>query len=121
MRAFEERPLPGPIDAETSRGARAFIATIDRHYAVTSYILYGSRARADHSTDSDADIAVVLAGRPSNRMTVARAMAGIAFDVLQETGILVDALPLWPADLDNPDGFSNPALLRNIQRDGLKL
>jgi predicted nucleotidyltransferase len=121
MRAFEERPLPGPIDAETARGARAFIAMIERHYAVTSYILFGSRARADHSKESDADIAVVLDGVPSDRTAVARAMAGIAFDVMQETGILVDALPLWPTDLENPNAFSNPALIHNVQRDGLKL
>jgi hypothetical protein len=48
-------------------------------------------------------------------------MAGIAFDVMLETGILVQALPLWEAELRQPERFSNPALIENIKRDGLRL
>jgi hypothetical protein len=48
-------------------------------------------------------------------------MAGIAFDVMQETGVLVDPLPLWESELKRPESFSNPKLIENIRRDGLKL
>ncbi len=40
---------------------------------------------------------------------------------MMETGVLVEALPLWADKLTRPDTFSNPALIRNIQRDGLRL
>jgi hypothetical protein len=48
-------------------------------------------------------------------------LAGIAFGALMETGVLVEALPLWAEELKRPETFSNPALILNIQRDGLRL
>ena len=48
-------------------------------------------------------------------------MAGIAFDVMLETGILVEALPLWGGEMEHPERFSNPALIRTIQREGVAL
>jgi hypothetical protein len=48
-------------------------------------------------------------------------MAGIAFDVLLDTGILVQALPLWRDELTYPERFSNPALIDNIRREGIRL
>jgi hypothetical protein len=33
----------------------------------------------------------------------------------------VQRLPLWADELKRPDAFSNPALIRNIQRDGMRL
>jgi hypothetical protein len=48
-------------------------------------------------------------------------MAGIAFDVMMETGVLVDPLPLWESEMKRPQEFSNPKLIENIQREGLHL
>ena len=48
-------------------------------------------------------------------------MAGLAFDVLMETGLLVQALPMWEDDLAHPERFANPGLVRNIVREGLRL
>ena len=47
-------------------------------------------------------------------------MAGIAFDVLLETGALVEAWPLWQDELDHPEHFHNPAWIENILREGVK-
>ena len=109
------------LDAQTERAARAFLQQLEGKYPVIEAILYGSRARGDHTTDSDADLAVILKGERGNRYEAAREMAGIAFDVMLDTGVLVSPLPLWPDELAWPDTFSNPALIRNIQRDGLRL
>jgi hypothetical protein len=46
-------------------------------------------------------------------------MAGIAFDVLLDTEILVAPLPIWEQDWLRPEGYSNPRLLENIQREGI--
>jgi hypothetical protein len=48
-------------------------------------------------------------------------MAGIAFDVLMETGIMVQGFPLWPEELARPETFSNPPFIENILRDGIHL
>ena len=48
-------------------------------------------------------------------------MAGIAFDVMLETGVLIDPRPLWEDELKRPETFSNPALIENIKREGLRL
>jgi len=84
-------------------------------------ILYGSRARRTHHSESDADVAVVLKGERGNRWEMVRELSGIAFDILLETGIRIQALPLWDSDLKRPEQFSNPALIANIKREGLRL
>ena len=43
------------------------------------------------------------------------------FDVLLETGILVSPLPVWLEEWEHPEGYSNPALLRNIDQEGVRL
>jgi len=109
------------LDAETERAARVFMQRLQGKYSTIEGLVYGSRARGDHRPDSDADLAVILEGKRGNRYKVSGDMAGIAFDVMLETGILVQALPLWEAELKQPERFSNPALIENILRDGLRL
>ncbi len=109
------------LDADTERAARLFMGRIADRYAVDRAILFGSRARRSHNASSDADIAVVLKGEQGKRAATAIDMAGIAFDVMLETGVLVEALPLWGGEMEHPDRFSNPALIRTIQREGVAL
>lgn len=84
-------------------------------------ILFGSRGRGDYHDESDADVAVILSGQPGNFVETKLAMAGLAFDVLVETGVLIQALPVWECEWANPVGYSNPALLQNIAREGIVL
>jgi predicted nucleotidyltransferase len=109
------------LDPETERAARIFLQLLEGKYAVVEALLFGSRARGDHRPDSDADLAVILAGERGNRYRVAGEMAGLAFDVMMEKDILVQALPLWEAEFEQPERFSNPALIANIKREGLRL
>lgn len=84
-------------------------------------ILFGSRARGDYHDESDADVAVILAGQPGDFVETKLAMAGLAFDVLTETGVLIQALPVWEREWANPKDYSNPELLENIATDGIVL
>jgi predicted nucleotidyltransferase len=81
----------------------------------------GSRARGDHRSDSDLDLAVVLNRRRGDFIDAKLDMAGIAFDVLMETGILAQPFPMRDDDLAHPERFTNPALIRNITKDGIRL
>ena len=123
--ADKAAPLPlttrPALDAETERAARAFMQRLEGKYPAIEGLVFGSRARGDHKPDSDADLAVILKGERGDRYKVSGDMAGIAFDVMLETGILVQALPLWEGELRQPERFSNPALIDNIKREGLRL
>jgi uncharacterized protein len=107
------------VDLGTEHAVRAFLERISGRYPVLGARLFGSRARADHDPDSDADLAVLLKGPRSDAVKVGVDMAGIAFDVLLDTDILVSPLPIWEAEWAHPEASSNPRLLENIRRDGI--
>ncbi len=106
---------------EVVRAIALFLDALRKNYAVDEVRLYGSRARGDFGPDSDVDLAVVLHGERGDIWKTAVSMSDITFDVLVETGIAVSALPLWGDDLDHPERATNPALIHNIQREGIRL
>lgn len=111
---------PRPASGER-RAIAAFLDRLRGNYDVSATILFGSRARGEHRADSDLDLAVILGGARRDAIDTRLDMAGLAFDVLLETGILIQALPLWEDDLAHPHRFSNPALLARITREGIRL
>ena len=113
--------ITSKIDPQTAKAAKVFLDRISKRFPFDHAILFGSRARNTHRPDSDADLAVIMNDQPRDRTETAVAMAGIAFDVMLDTGILVQALPLWRNDLTHPEQFSNPALVDTIRREGIRL
>ena len=109
------------IDPSTEEAVRRFLALVSERYDVAGAILYGSRARGTHDHESDADVAVLLNGEHRRRLPVKLDMAGTAFDVMLDTGVLVSPYPIWVDEWDHPEDFSNPALLSNIGREGIRL
>ena len=109
-----------PTTYDASQTVSAFIDRLGDTYDISEVIIFGSRARADHGPNSDLDLAIVLNGTRGNFLDVKLDMAGLAFDVLMETGVLVQALPLWDDDLNHPEKFPNPTLIRSIARDGIR-
>ncbi len=109
------------IDPATANAAQVFLERVSSQFPVEYAILYGSRARHTHRKDSDADLAIVMKVQALSRSETAVAMAGIAFDVLLDTGILVQALPLSRDELDHPEKFGNPALIHSIRSEGIRL
>ena len=91
---------------------------VAEHYEVAQLILFGSRARGDYHAESDADVAVILKGPVGDFLETKLALAGMAFDNLLETGVLVQALPVWESEWSRPEQYDSPDLLRNIAREG---
>ena len=108
------------IDSGAERAIRAFIAKVAGQYDLAGVVLFGSRARGNFYPESDADIAVLLHGVPGRRVDAALKMADIAFDVMLETGVLIEATPLWEDEWEHPERFSNPALIENIRQEGVR-
>lgn len=109
------------LDDDTQKAVSRFLAVIADRYDVVQAIVYGSRARGTHTPESDADVAVLLRGEHQRFLDTKLDMADMAFDVLLETGILVSPLPIWVDEWDHPERYSNPSLLRNIDREGVRL
>jgi antitoxin ChpS len=84
-------------------------------------MLFGSRARGDSVPESDADVAVILRGRITDRWSLKRLIIQDTYPILLGTGLYIQAWPLEEDELDDPDKSSNPALLRNVVRDGISL
>jgi predicted nucleotidyltransferase len=84
------------IDRETAHALQCFLAMIADRFDLAGAILYGSRARGTHRPDSDADVAVLLRGEHRRVLPTTLAMSDLA---------------------EAP----NPALLREIARDGIRL
>lgn len=110
-----------PIDEETVRAVRLFTGRVGAHHDLADAILFGSRARRGHRPDSDADLAVLLRGGRGSRIDVSLQLADVAFDVMLETGILIEPIPFWEDEWTHPERFANPALIENIQREGVHL
>lgn len=108
-------------DVDTVGAAREFVRRVSSRYSVRSAILFGSRARGTHRSDSDVDIAIVLQGRRGKLISTSVEMADIAFELLLETTVYIQPLPIWEDEWDHPETHSNPRLIENIRTEGLPL
>lgn len=94
---------------------------IASRYDAVGAIVFGSRARRTHRADSDADVALLLRGACQEFMPAMRDMDDVAFDILLETGVRVQPLPVWEEDWAAPERSSTPNLLAVIAREGVRL
>lgn len=118
---MEESTNMNRIDHDTEEAVRRFLGLISAQYDTAGAIVFGSRARGNHRQDSDADVAVLLRGEHQRFLPTKLAMSDLAFDVLLETGINISPLPVWLDEWEHPESYSNPALLQNIAREGVRL
>lgn len=84
-------------------------------------ILFCSHARGTARDDSDVDVAVILSDMPDGLIDTTLAMADVAFDVLLETGIDIQPVPVTEDDWNHPERHSNPWLVKAIHREGIAL
>jgi predicted nucleotidyltransferase len=83
---------------------------------IESIILFGSVARGGEAKeDSDIDVLMI---RKKEDFRLRRALAGIAFDILLETGENISVKALSKDDFERHKNFS---FLRNLISEGVKL
>ena len=90
-------------------------------FPVNRVLMFGSRARGDYSAESDVDLAILMAEPSGDFFDIKLRMDDVAYDVLLETGIRIQPLPIWQDEWQHPEQFSNPYLIKNIQREGVVL
>ena len=94
--------------------------------SISKVLLYGSRARGDHQTDSDVDIAVVLSGSDPGD--------GTFFDLMMQLAVVrsrimmgmdnpmyVEAFVVWEDELRQPSKQRSPDFYRNVLADGVDI
>ncbi|KPP97215.1 nucleotidyltransferase domain-containing protein [Marinobacter sp. HL-58] len=114
---LEQDVMEGQVNIREA--ALAFGELLSDQYKVAQLILFGSRARGDYQPDSDADVAVILRGEPGNFVETKLAMAGLAYEVLLQTGIRIQPFPVWEIEWYEPEAYSNPTILLTIAREGI--
>jgi predicted nucleotidyltransferase len=109
------------LDPATADAMRAFEGKVSVRSDFVGLILFGSRARNTHHADSDADVVVLLRGSPGKFIATKLAMDDLAYDVLLDTGIRIQPLPIWESEWNQPENYSNPWLLKTIANEGICL
>ncbi|MGC1520537.1 MAG: nucleotidyltransferase domain-containing protein [Steroidobacteraceae bacterium] len=97
---------------------RDFLARIPADIRLDRAILFGSRARGEHKPGSDADLALILHERGNDGQTL-RMLAGLAWYVYLDTGIMIQPVTIAVEDWLHPDGFPKPGFLRSVEREGI--
>ena len=108
------------LSPDTRQAVELFMARLHdlKLPGITKVLLYGSRARGDHQTDSDVDIAVVLAGSDPGD--------GTFFDLMMQLAVVrsrimmgmddpmyVEAFVVWEDELRQPGKQHNPDFYSN--------
>ena len=84
-------------------------------------ILFGSRARGDNATDSDADVAVVWRRPIEDRWRLKSRIIDEIYPIVVDTELYIQPWPVEQRELDHPERSENAALLRNILKEGLRV
>ena len=100
---------------------RDFVRRVGLAWPIQGAMLFGSQARGSAQAGSDTDVAVLLQGLPGDFVATKLAMDDVAYDVLLDSGIRIQPLPIWEDEWAHPEQYSNPRLLENIAREGLAL
>lgn len=101
--------------------ARDFSKRVSLSWPLRGALLFGSQARGGAHKESGADVAIILKGKSGHFIKTRMAMNDIAYDILLESGIRIQPLPIWEHEWAYPEEYSNPRLLENIAREGLPL
>jgi antitoxin ChpS len=113
--------LEPPDDATVARALQDFAAAVRRHYGdrLRGLYLFGSRARGDHTPESDADVAVVLADDGWTGWIERRVLNRLAYEPSLESGLPIQPWPLSVKAWDSAEHAT--ALVKSARQDAVPL
>lgn len=107
-RASNSRPADD-VDQPTREAVDAYVSVaVDALQSMDvppliAVLVYGSRARGDHTEESDADRALVLQGYEFGRaLEILRALGRVTHDIEAEFGFMVSPTIIWSETLNSP-------------------
>ena len=103
------------------RATNLFMEKAKCEFSIQRVLMFGSQARGEAHEESDIDLAVLMKEERGDFFSLKFKMDDIAYDILLETGMRIQALPIWQNEWQHPERYSNPYLIRNIQREGVTL
>lgn len=111
------------MDSGTREALEDFKKRLERRFGprLRAIYLFGSRARGDQRPDSDADVAVFLAGLSGDPWPLEREMIGEAVDILLDRDL--DIVP-WAFDevsLSRPEIGRVPHIAQAVLREGIRI
>lgn len=111
--------LAPPDDATVNAAIEEYARAVLSEYGarVKGIYLFGSRARGDHTPESDADIAVVLADGDWEYWKEKFHLTDLTYDMLISTGADLQGWPIRQSEWVTPESHNNPALVRAMRRD----
>ncbi|MGB6175357.1 MAG: nucleotidyltransferase domain-containing protein [Methylocella sp.] len=117
-RINDEHLLKPPSDEEVGQALLRFAKDVDDHYGsdLAGLYLYGSRARAEHHLESDADLVVILS-KDFDFLREVSVLSDLSYDYLVDRGICIDAKPVALMEWNDPSSHVNPSLVRAMRRD----
>lgn len=101
--------------------AREFSRRVALGWPLQGTLLFGSQARGTAHVGSDTDVAVLLKGSGGDFVATKLALDDVAYDVLLDSGVRIQPLPIWEDEWAHPAQYRNPRLLENIAREGVAL
>lgn len=108
------------LEPRIERIIRQYAEQIRTRLEIEELILFGSYARGTASAESDVDIAVVLRNEIYSRSEVLIVLCDLAYEILLETDIDISPFPVSISELQSPNSYSNPNLIKNILYEGIR-